>query len=171
MSWAELPPTLLKHKKLWAAVGGVFASVCAAAHKPMGNHRAHTTPSPYFSRGQENSQSSRAGTEMMQELEKGAHCWLHLTDSCQMPAADGFRCTWISLLAGKPSLLLSTDTKSVWEINHRKTINENQEMCSEHYSLTMLCPSLRGPPNKRHTNTSPNICCDNKYCHNFIDNK
>lgn len=121
MSWGELPPTLLKHKKLWAAVVGVFASVCAATHKPMGNHRAHTTPIPYFTRGQENSQWSGAGTEMMEELENRTHCWLHLTDSCQRPAADGFRGTWISLLPESPSLLLSMDTK---------TMNENQETCS-----------------------------------------
>lgn len=34
MSRGELPPTPLEHTKLWAAVLGVFASVCAAAHKP-----------------------------------------------------------------------------------------------------------------------------------------
>lgn len=124
-----MPPTPPKHRKLWAAVVGACASVCAAAHKPMGNHRAHTAPTPHLTRGQENSQPSRAGSAMMEELENWAHCRLYLTDSCQMPAADGFRCTWISLLAGNPSLLLSTDTKSVWELNSRKAINENQETC------------------------------------------
>lgn len=111
------------------ALSSCSESVCAAAHKPMGDHRAHTTPTPHFTRGQENGQRSRAGTEMMEELENWTHCRLYLTDSCQMPAADGFRRTWISLLAGNPSLLLSTDTKSVWELNSRKAINKNQEMC------------------------------------------
>lgn len=125
MSRGELPPTPLKHKKLWAAVVGVFASLCAASHKPMGNHRAHTTPIPYFTRGQENSQRSRAGTEMMEELENGTHCWLHLTDCCQMPAADGFlelSASWEPLLAaihGHKSCVRTKPQKNhKWELRN-----------------------------------------------------
>lgn len=149
---------------------GVFASLCAASHKPRGNHRAHTTPIPHFTRGQENSQHSRARTERMEEWKREATAgftWQTAARCQQQMDSDGFS-TWISLLAGNPSLLLSVDTKSMGERNHRKTINQNQAMCSthqtEHYSLTMLCPSLRGTPNKRQTNTSPNIYRDTLLC-------
>lgn len=117
------------HKALGSCAGSVCIRLCCCP-QTQGNHRAHTAPTPHLTRGQENSQQNRAGTEMMEELEKGTHCWLHLTDSCQMSAADGFWGTWISLLAGNPSLLLSMDTKPVWELNCRKTINENKETCS-----------------------------------------